>query len=144
MERRTVIETVPSPWQGLVLPLYQHRLNWSREADLNRRWGGYESPDLNRANLSRNKTWCPMRDLHSHPIKDYGLNVARLLFHQSGILNLESADVLSGRRTLPIPVGSVSQITYTPLGSMLTVPRHFYGLWSLCKLGSRVGIRTRV
>ncbi len=25
LERRTVIETVSTPWQGVVLPLYQHR-----------------------------------------------------------------------------------------------------------------------
>ena len=30
LERRTVIETVPGPWQGPVLPLYQHRFEtWS-------------------------------------------------------------------------------------------------------------------
>lgn len=44
LERRAVIETAPAPWQGAVLPLYQHRSEtWSTELDLNQRDRGTSS-----------------------------------------------------------------------------------------------------
>jgi hypothetical protein len=65
LERRTVIETVPTPWQGVVLPLYQHRSEMELRLRFERRYPLYESgvvgPWTNEAKLEHRGGFEPPR-----------------------------------------------------------------------------------
>lgn len=92
---------------------------WGPRSDSNRRsrLRSAASCALN----DRDKIWCPMRDLHSHPIKDQFLRLARLLFHQSGT---EIRAVL-GQRAPPTRLGSMPfRLTERLAPYQSTRPRH--------------------